>query len=420
MIFNTIVHLLLLTTFYDVTTTFMISIPYSTLITTKPSLTKTYFHCRSSHDITLYPRDTAGTTTRLMFFTNKYNSLLRISLCDHRRRLNTNKIITTTTTTQSNMVLIPLDVNTLERIISSSGKPTGAQYATYWGRTMKERYGRTIESATVGFLGVFFSYFLSFIVGGFIATILGSLFFFWGILSPELKAYQRNWEFLGGRQLVDLDIVNERRMDPEQAGLYGGLFVGHIADVCVVEDTNDIEDDEYDMSDFSDYTMETDELDRFTGQPYLLRLQCTDRLGRTLQIHTRLSEDYLGLKPGMPSTTLLLSTSPSFNKLAALTDVFVLTTDKDDVDDIETIAGCWIGDYPYLDRIEFEALLAEDDDLWDALQAEATTVNDELLNNSNYGNRTPQSDSTQDGNDYDDHGYDRNKVLLPSKGRRQR
>ena len=34
-------------------------------------------------------------------------------------------------------------------------------------------------------------------------------------------------------------------------------------------------------------------------------------------------------------------------------------------------SGCWIGDYPYLERAELEALLAEDDDIWDALQDEA-------------------------------------------------
>lgn len=306
--------------------------------------------------------------------------------------------------TYRNMALIPLDVSTLERIISSSGKPTGAQYATYWGRTMKERYGLTIESATVGFLGVFFSYFLSFIVGGFIATILGSLFFFWGILSPELKAYQRNWEFLGGRPLVDFDVVQARRLNPEQAGLYGGLFVGHIEDVCVVEDTNDSEVDEYDLKGFSDYTMETDELDRYSGQPYLLRIRCTDQLGRTLQVHTRLSEDYLDLQPGMPSAMLLLSTSPTFSKLAALTDIFVLMSG----DDNDVIEGCWIGDYPYLDRIEFEALLAEDDELWDALLDESSPLDDE----SSFRKSDINSDT--------DNNEKWNKVLIPAKGRRKR
>ena len=236
------------------------------------------------------------------------------------------------------------------------------------------------------------------------ATILGSLFFFWGILSPELKAYQRNWEFLGGRPLVDLDIVRERRLDPEQAGLYGGLFVGHIEDVCVVEDTNDLKVDEYDLSSFSDYTMETDELDRYSGQPYLLRIRCTDRLGRTLQIHTRLSEDYLRLQPGMPSAMLLLSTSPTFSKLAALTDIFVLMSDVDD----DIIEGCWIGDYPYLDRIEFEALLAEDDELWNALLDENSPIDDES---------SLRKSDKRDGNEYYNENW--NKILVPAKGRRK-
>ena len=33
--------------------------------------------------------------------------------------------------------------------------------------------------------------------------------------------------------------------------------------------------------------------------------------------------------------------------------------------------GIWVGDYPYLNRPEMEALLAEDDELWDILQDEA-------------------------------------------------
>jgi len=123
---------------------------------------------------------------------------------------------------------------------------------------------------------------------------------------------------------------------------------------------------------------ETDELDRYTGEPYLLRVQCMDRQGRTLQIHCRLSEEYLNLRPGRPATTLLLSTSPKFTKLAALTDVYVLPPVVDDAnfadDDDDDNRGVWIGDYPYLDRAEVEALLAEDDDLWDALQLEAEPI----------------------------------------------
>ena len=55
-------------------------------------------------------------------------------------------------------------------------------------------------------------------------------------------------------------------------GLYGALFLGRLADVCVVEDAAATTDEEYDLSDFADYTMETDEMDQYTGNPYLIRI----------------------------------------------------------------------------------------------------------------------------------------------------
>ena len=73
------------------------------------------------------------------------------------------------------MALVPLPTEELEQLLAV-GAPTGEQYATYWGRTPQERYGRILESSIVSFLGVFFSYFLSFVMGGFVATILGTLF----------------------------------------------------------------------------------------------------------------------------------------------------------------------------------------------------------------------------------------------------
>jgi hypothetical protein len=277
---------------------------------------------------------------------------LDISSTMRPHRCLSNQYTTTRATTRRSMSLIPLPVDELARLVAT-GAPTASQYSSYWGRTKQEQYGRFLESSIVSFLGVFFSYFLSFVLGGFIATLFGCLFVFYGVLSPEFKAYQRNWEFLGGRPLVDPWTVEG---DPERAGLYGALFLGRIGDVCVVEDSEAVE--EFDLITFSDYTMETDELERYTGQPYLLRVGCVDSSGRDLQVHARLSEEYLDLRPGMPITGILLSVSPKFTRLAALTDFYV------------PAAECWIGDYPYLDRAELEALLAEDDQIWNALQDE--------------------------------------------------
>jgi hypothetical protein len=256
--------------------------------------------------------------------------------------------------------LVPMSAGEIESLVST-GKPTGDQYAAYWGRTKQEQYNTVLESTVVALLGCFFSYCLSFVMGSFVATIFGSLFLFWGILSPEFKAYQRNWEFFSGRPLVDYDDddVTSSSDDPNRSGLYGALFLGRILDVCVVEDTNDTT--QYDLSEFSGYTMEDDDLTKYSGQPYLLRVQCIDRLNRELQVHCRLSERYLHLRPGMAATTLLLSTSKSFDQLAALADFYV----------IDGEGGCWIGDYPYLNRPEIENLFATDDELWDRLMGEA-------------------------------------------------
>ena len=260
------------------------------------------------------------------------------------------------------------------------------------------------------FLGVFFSYFLSFVLGGFVATIFGCLFTFWGILSPDFKARQRNWEFLGGRELVDPWIVDEsnnyngggwfddgNRMKEDQQGLYGAFLLARVDDVCVVEDMMATPDDEYNLDDFMDYTMDGDKLEQWAGTPYLIRMKISDENGRELQIHARLSEDYLDIEPGMPAVAILLSKSRSFSELAALTDVLVPD------------AGCCVGDYPYLNRAEVESLLAEDDELWDMLQEQG------------FGDYAPSDDNNDDSNYdvYDREGGSR-KALLPVRRRRGR
>ena len=100
------------------------------------------------------------------------------------------------------MSLLPIPVPVLNRLLTTA-VPTPAQYSTYWGVTTREKYNAIFEACGVGFLGVFAAYFFSFVVGQFVATILGVIAAFWIIISPELKAYQRNWELRGERDLVD-------------------------------------------------------------------------------------------------------------------------------------------------------------------------------------------------------------------------
>jgi hypothetical protein len=300
------------------------------------------------------------------------------------------------------MSLVPLPVDELDDLLVT-GSPTGLQYAAYWGQTKREQYNIFLESSIVTFLGVFFSYFMSFVVGGFLATILGGIFAFWGVLSPDLKSRQRNWEFTGGRALVDPWTVDDYDAEDKQ-GLYGSLFLGRVDDVCVVEDTTATAQ-EYDLDEFMDYTMDKDELEQIAGTPYLLRVRLVDAEERELQVHARLSEEYLDVEAGMPVVAILLSKSQSFSSLAALTDVMIPDAD------------CWVGDYPYLNRVEMEALLADDDELWDNLRSEgrgAYAKEDELLDD----------DSSDDDEDADDSGLanlledDREKVKIRRRGRR--
>lgn len=249
--------------------------------------------------------------------------------------------------------MIPLQVEELKNLLSA-GAPTAAQYSTYWGRNSKEQYAKWNESALVMLLGTLFSYCLSFVFGSFVATLLGVVCFTWAILGPEFQAYQRNWELLGGRSLVDPWCVDG---DEDNQGLYGALFLCRVTDVSVVEDALSLV--EYDIDDFQDYTMEYDQLEQLTGIPYLLRVRLEDNDGRTLQVHARLSEEYLDIHCNQPAAGILLSTSQKFTTLAALTDLVVPD------------AQCWIGDYPYVDRSELERLLSEDESIWNALLSEA-------------------------------------------------
>jgi hypothetical protein len=272
------------------------------------------------------------------------------------------------------MSLLPVDTDTLGQIITKR-LPTPAQYATYWGRTSREQYNAGFEAFGVSFLGVFAAYFLSFAFGQFIATILGMVAGSWVLLGPELKAYQRNWELTGGRELVDSWTEEGDYYDgnEDNRGLYGALYFGRISHVCVVEDPLDPPEDEYTLEDFEGYTMETDDMESLSGNPYNLRLRVTDDKisdygngGRELQIHTRMSEEYLDLEKGMPVCTLLLSASQKFESLEALTDFC-----------IPDAGPCWVGDYPYIDRPVLENLFERDDEVWDALREEGRGIWDD-------------------------------------------
>jgi len=278
------------------------------------------------------------------------------------------------------MSLIPAPINELGKILPTPThlSPTGEQYMTYFGRTPRERYNSLFEGISIAFVGSMLSYFISFIIGQFLATCFGVICIFWPILSPEVKAYQRNWELLAGRPLVDVWMDDDEDIDgdfilslPEnKRGLYGAYYIATIQDVCVVDDVRATASQEYDLVEFSQYTQVRDEMMSITGIPWKLRLRLSDMAGREMQVHCRLSEEYLPIQCGMTAAGVLLSTSRKFTKLAGMTDFCILNvlyddTDADDDDGRQQQRGgakttdanvevvTWVGDYPYLDKALF-------------------------------------------------------------------
>lgn len=191
------------------------------------------------------------------------------------------------------------------------------------------------------FLGLFGSYFLSFAIGTGLATLTGFISAFWVVLGPEFKAYQRNWELTKGRDLINYD-------EDRRGGLYGAFYFGRVAHVAVVENSSCSPKEEYPLEEFSDYDPEQDEKESYTGIPWMIRLRVIDGRERTLQVHAKMSEEYLDLEEGMPVATVLLSSDNDFVGLTGLTDFFI--------PDVRV----WIGDYPYLDKTNFVELLASE------------------------------------------------------------
>jgi hypothetical protein len=318
------------------------------------------------------------------------------------------------------MSLIPAPINELETILPTPThlSPTGEQYMTYFGHTPRERYNSLFEGISIAFVGSMLSYFISFIIGQFLATCFGVLCIFWPILGPEVKAYQRNWELLAGRPLVDVWMDDDDNIEdiidgddtfilslPEnKRGLYGAYYIATIQDVCVVDDVRATASQEYDLVEFNQYTQDRDEMMSITGIPWKLRLRLSDMAGREMQVHCRLSEEYLPIQCGMTAVGVLLSTSRKFTKLAGMTDFCILnvlydddTGDDDDDDDerqqqrggakttdanVEVVT--WVGDYPYLDKAMFLRTLNKNG------------ITDKLIDDYYYDKQEVDMDDTDD------------------------
>lgn len=105
------------------------------------------------------------------------------------------------------MSLTPLSTHQVQRIFPTS--VTNEQWLSHWGVNKKERLQRILESVLISYGGGWLAWFLSFLAGGFVSGIVGTLLIFNWIYTPWLNANRRNYAF-------------------RSKGLYYGLFEAKI------------------------------------------------------------------------------------------------------------------------------------------------------------------------------------------------
>lgn len=90
---------------------------------------------------------------------------------------------------------------------------TTSQWNSYWGLNKPEILKRILESFLVAYGGAWMAWFLSFMAGSFVASIVGSLLIFNWIYAPVIHAKRRN--------ALVYPSTNKK--------LHYGLFSGHIS-----------------------------------------------------------------------------------------------------------------------------------------------------------------------------------------------
>ena len=196
----------------------------------------------------------------------------------------------------------------------------------------------------------------------------------------------------------------------QNGGIYGSYLLGRIGRLAIVSNPSDSSQLEISMNEYCDTYLgrRSAQLEETmvravdsvlgNGEGCLLRLTLVDgdddisssnnnnknyyenedgndmNKSRELQVHALMRPDYINLQIGMPALCVLLSTEPGFGTLAAMTEVYV-----PDAKVVRTKSskyysssynanwgggkGCYVGDYPYIDREALRRNLKRDIDL---------------------------------------------------------
>ena len=217
--------------------------------------------------------------------------------------------VSLTLCTQLSMRLAPISKAQMLAVVPR--KITRPQLLSYWGMNSKERLQRILESLLVSYGGVWMAWFVSFMAGSLVSAVLGTALIFNWMYTPWLNARRRN-----------------ARVYPSSGELetvYYAVFLGRIASLKKVR-------------------RRAGKSIGAVSQEFLV-MQIKDERQRQLEVITQWQDCYSSLRVNMKGHAAIASADPDFSDLIVVSDVFI------------PAEGFTVGDYPYLQKEEFERLV---------------------------------------------------------------
>jgi hypothetical protein len=220
------------------------------------------------------------------------------------------------------MSLMPISSDILSKIVPE--KVTSEQMKNYWGLDSKDKLQRTLESVVVSYGGAWIAWFVSFMAGNMISSVVGGTLIFNWMYSPFIRARRKNNKFLMKNYryaILKSKIVRLQRVTQK-----------------VINDRVVREKELFTTKDTNSY------LKSKRDDVYLFAL-LSDADNRDLEVLTHWRDDYENLRIGMDCCTIVGSSNILFSEIGVIADIYVPSSDV------------WIGEYPYLQKNAFIKML---------------------------------------------------------------
>lgn len=192
-------------------------------------------------------------------------------------------------------------------------KVTTEQWISYWGINKVERLQKVLESILVSYGGTWMAWFLSFMAGSFIASIVGTFLIFNWMYTPWVYAAKRNtriWKPLS------------RAVTAKGTSNYYAVYSGRITSLNRIK-------------------RRAGKTIGAVAQEFLI-ININDENGCNLEIITQWQDSYRKLRKMMKCTGVIVSPMDDYSVLSVVTELYIPSIDV------------WVGDYPYLNRKKFQ------------------------------------------------------------------